>query len=309
MIPKDFYSTGEAAELLQISRSTVSRKFDQGVLSGKKNPITGERFVSRQAIITFMSQHNLPVDPLNLGKKKILVGTPDDSLFSILERLLRGDERIQMDRVFFGSDVLVKSSKEPPDLVILDEELSDIPILDIGRSLPRVLGKNVKILALTRSQGPAVQREWEPNRVFPRADLKEISSRKEIYSLLEVPESHVQEPERFTHVRAWPRVTIHLPVQICLYRLRTPYHRDRGKAWVENISCGGTFLSGIELENGLIPCEPFGILLHIRQEPLTNWRAHGRVIRLRSDGFLTAGIRFTKISKPNLKMIQNLSHG
>jgi hypothetical protein len=55
MILKEFYSTGEAAQILNISRSTVSHKFDVGLLKGKKNPITGERFVSGESIVALIS--------------------------------------------------------------------------------------------------------------------------------------------------------------------------------------------------------------------------------------------------------------
>ncbi|MFH1332442.1 MAG: hypothetical protein ABIH63_04135 [archaeon] len=44
------FSTGEAAVMLEISRSTVSRMFDKGVLYGVKNPLTHERMVSFNSI-------------------------------------------------------------------------------------------------------------------------------------------------------------------------------------------------------------------------------------------------------------------
>jgi excisionase family DNA binding protein len=74
MDTKRYYTTGEAADLLNISRSTISRKFDRGVLFGKKNPITGERMISRESIATLMQQFNLPGEALVIEKKRILLG-------------------------------------------------------------------------------------------------------------------------------------------------------------------------------------------------------------------------------------------
>jgi excisionase family DNA binding protein len=62
MISKEFYTTGEAAELLNISRSTVSRKFDRSMIVGEKNPITGERRISRESLLALAKRYNLPIE-------------------------------------------------------------------------------------------------------------------------------------------------------------------------------------------------------------------------------------------------------
>ena len=96
MTSKDFLTTGEAAKLVSISRSTISRNFDKGIFQGKKNPVTGERLISRESLISFMQQYNLPFDGLVLDKKKILLGTADDHLFSLVQRILTADDRLEI---------------------------------------------------------------------------------------------------------------------------------------------------------------------------------------------------------------------
>jgi hypothetical protein len=96
-------------------------------------------------------------------------------------------------------------------------------------------------------------------------------------------------------------------LKIGMYSVRTPYRRDSGIAVMENISMGGAYLSGIELEGGMLPCEPFRISLSADQEPLKNWRAHCKVVRLQSNGSLVAGVQFTRVPKASLKMIEALS--
>jgi hypothetical protein len=76
---------------------------------------------------------------------------------------------------------------------------------------------------------------------------------------------------------------------------------------MENISYGGSFLSDIHLEKGMIPSEPFRFLLEVDQPPLTNWRAHCKVVRLQSNGTLTAGVQFMRLSKANRKMLETIS--
>jgi len=139
-----------------------------------------------------------------------------------------------------------------------------------------------------------------------REALNQKELRRRFYSLLELLEGPGMR-EMVEHQRKWPRLRTHLPAKMTIYRLRTPRRRDLGKAMVEDISCGGAYLSGIEMEKGEIPCEPFGILVEVDQEPLKHWRAHCKLARLMSNGSLTAGVQFVRISKSNFEMIQALS--
>jgi excisionase family DNA binding protein len=57
MSDSEYLSTGEAAKVLGISRSTVARRFDEGALRGKAHPITGERLISNESITHFFEDH------------------------------------------------------------------------------------------------------------------------------------------------------------------------------------------------------------------------------------------------------------
>lgn len=309
MTSKEFLTTGEAARLVNISRSTISRNFDKGIFQGKKNPITGERMISRESLINFMKQFNLPVDNLSLEKKRILVGTFDDHLFSQLQRVLSEDGRVELERARFGGDVLISCSKTLPGLLILDEELADIPCMEIIRSLRRMITdqQGLKILCSAKSRNSRRCLEWGADEVLPKesSDLEEWG--KMIYTFLNIPRELPEEETNYRHQRRWPRMNLHLPLKIGIYSVRTPYRRDMGQATMENISLGGAFLSDIALEGGKIPCEPFRVLLESDQEPLKDWKAHGKVVRLQSNGTVTAGIQFTRVPKASMKMIEDLA--
>ena len=308
MTSKDFLTTGEAAKLVDISRSTISRNFDKGIFQGKKNPITGERFISRESLISFLKQYNLPFDALVLEKKKILLGSADDHLFSLVQRILSEDDRIEVERVGFGGDVLIWSSKNHPDLLILDEELSDIPGAEVIRSLRRMGDlQDLKIVCCAKGRNARRCLEWGADEALDKEGLNQEDLAKTLYSFLNLPEELPEEDQAFNHQRRWPRLPIHLPLKIGMYSVRTPYRRDSGIAVMENISMGGAYLSGIQLEGGMLPCEPFRISLSADQEPLKNWRAHCKVVRLQSNGSLVAGVQFTRVPKASLKMIEALS--
>jgi excisionase family DNA binding protein len=135
MLPKEFYTTGEAAELLRISRSTISRKFDRGGISGKKNPITGERLVARESLITFLKEHNLPIEALIIEKKRVLVVTTDDGFFFLIQKIFGEDNRVKAERESYGRDVLARCSKGKLNLLVIDEKFPDISSADLVRAL------------------------------------------------------------------------------------------------------------------------------------------------------------------------------
>ena len=308
MTSQEFLSTGEAAKLVSISRSTISRDFDKGILQGRKNPITGERFISRESLISFLKQYNLPYDALILEKKKALLGTADDALFSLAQRILSEDDRVEVERVVFGGDILTWCSKNHPDLLIVDEELSDIPSSEVIRSLRRMEElQDLKIICCgkTRSAGRCL--EWGANEALAKEGLTQEDLARTIYSFLNLPEEVTEEDQAFNHQRRWPRLGIHLPLNLGVYPLRTPYRRNSGTALMENISLGGAYLSGLQLDGGVIPCEPFRLLLTADQEPLRDWRAHCKMVRLQSNGTLAAGVQFTRVPKASMKIIQALS--
>ncbi len=58
----EYISTGEAAKMLGTSRLMVQHHFDVKTLKGKKHPITGWRFVSRESVIAFMKKKGVKVD-------------------------------------------------------------------------------------------------------------------------------------------------------------------------------------------------------------------------------------------------------
>jgi excisionase family DNA binding protein len=62
---KDFYTTGEVAKLLGISDRTIKNYCTNGQLGSEKTPITNYRRISKEHLIAFLEQQNLPQSFLN----------------------------------------------------------------------------------------------------------------------------------------------------------------------------------------------------------------------------------------------------
>lgn len=305
----EFLSTGEASELLNISRSTVSRSFDQGILQGKKNPITGERLISRESLIAFMKQYDLPLTAAIIGKKKVLVGSSDEKLQTFIQKALANDQRIHLERVSFGGDVLLQHSKETPDLLIIDEDLPDISSAEVIKSLRRTedptRSKILYGVKFPKGRGT----ELGADDVLVKEGIDRPTLVKKVYQLLDIPEELPQENLAFQHQRRWPRYAISVPAEIGVYSLKAPQKRDSGKAVMENIGMGGAYLAQMQMDQAKLPGEPFRVLLQVTKGPMENFRVHCRVVRLQSNGALSLGLQFVKLPKSNRSMIESVYRG
>ncbi len=306
MVTKEFFSTGEVAEILNISRDTVIRKFDKGILTGKQNPLTGKRYISRESLEAFMKQYELPLDGLALEKKKVLIVTADRGLISHLQETFSTDKRIMLKTAEFGCDALIMCARESPDALIIDENLPDIPSAEVIKSLRRSEEHKVlKIICLSDTDNKILL-ECGADECLEKDKierLREESLAVKAYSLLDLAEKRPAVAQAFGHERRWPRKEIDLPASINFYPLKGPRQHNPGVARVKNISQGGAFVSRIHLERGIIPGEAFRAFLKIDHQPLSHWMARSKVVRLQANGFLEAGVQFVKISKQNLEKI------
>jgi excisionase family DNA binding protein len=54
-----YISTGEAAKMLSVARSTVYRYFDQGILTGEQHPITKLCRIKRASVLALMKKYGM----------------------------------------------------------------------------------------------------------------------------------------------------------------------------------------------------------------------------------------------------------
>jgi len=304
VVTKKYFTTGEVAKLLDISRSTVMRKFDKGIFRGKKNPITGERMVSRESLDTFMKQYNLSWSALGIEKMTILLASADPKLVSIVQKAFSDDESFKVERVEFGCDALYLSSKERPELMIIDESLPDIPAAEIVKSLKRLDENNeLKIICCINADGDtSTWTELGVDECLTKDTIDEELLSKKACQIMNILEE-AQEADQFEHRRHNPRQTVNVPAKITVYPLTNPRQASEGRAIIRNISKGGAFLSPIQFDSGMMPGEPFRLSLTVKDGALSNFEADCKVVRLQSNGSLNAGIQFVSIPAPSEERI------
>jgi len=123
---KDLFTTGEAAEVCQISQQTIIRCFDSGRLEGFRIPGSKFRRIPRQSLIKFMKDNNMPLDSIESGKKKILVVDDDAEIVELIVDVLVRDGRFETKTASSGYEAGISTQQFRPDLILLDYMLPDI---------------------------------------------------------------------------------------------------------------------------------------------------------------------------------------
>ena len=308
LVNKEFYTTGEITVLLDISRSTVSRKFDQGVLKGKKNPITGDRFITYDSLMEYMKQYDLPVICNAETSQKKLVAATGTMVTSIIHEAIGKNNNFDVRCLSHGADAMVMCAQEQVDLLIIDNELQDISGLNMLESLQRMeMVDEMKILCCFDAKGNRQLQESKNVQYIEKKFINVKSMKEKINHILYIRDDADETSFSFKHTRLWPRLPLNLPTDIVICDNIISHKVNKGTAIIKDISYGGAFLSQIQFPLDAYFSRNFIFLMKTDHYPLINFEVESQLIRLKSDKYLNAGIKFLEISHENREKILKLS--
>jgi two-component system OmpR family response regulator len=123
---KDLFTTGEAADICNVSQQTIIRCFDSGRLEGFKVPGSKFRRIPRQSLVKFMKTNKIPLDNLDSGKKKVLIVDDDAEIVELMVNVLSRDGRFDIETASSGYEAGIATEQFRPDLILLDYMLPDV---------------------------------------------------------------------------------------------------------------------------------------------------------------------------------------
>ncbi|TVQ54397.1 MAG: response regulator [Phycisphaerales bacterium] len=123
---KQVFTTGEAAEICNVSQQTIIRCFDSGRLQGFRVPGSRFRRIPRAELIRFMKANEIPIEQLDGGLKRILVVDDDPNIVDMLVDVLGRDERFEIETASNGYDAGLLTEQFKPHLILLDYMLPDL---------------------------------------------------------------------------------------------------------------------------------------------------------------------------------------
>jgi two-component system, OmpR family, response regulator len=126
VLRKAVFTTGEVAEICNVSQQTIIRCFDNGRLRGFRVPGSKFRRIPREALIQFMKENDIPLDQLDVGKKRVLVVDDDPAIVEMLVELLERDGRFEVQTAATGFEAGLRTKDFHPDVMVLDYMLPDV---------------------------------------------------------------------------------------------------------------------------------------------------------------------------------------
>ena len=123
---KELFTTGDAADICNLSQQTIIRCFDSGRLDGFRIPGSRFRRIPRESLMKFMKDNGIPLDNMRSGKKKILLVDDDPEIIELIKDVLVMDGRFEVRTAGTGYEAGMTTQQFKPDLIILDYMLPDI---------------------------------------------------------------------------------------------------------------------------------------------------------------------------------------
>jgi len=152
---KAVYTTGEAAEICNLSQQTIIRCFDSGQLEGFRVPGSRFRRIPREKLIKFMKDNNIPLNGIENDKIRVLVVDDDPEVLELFVDVLKSDGRFEIATAQTGYDAGMLTQRFRPDVVVLDYLLPDINGDKVCRTLredPEL--SKIKILVISGMANP-----------------------------------------------------------------------------------------------------------------------------------------------------------
>jgi len=153
---KAVYTTGDVADICNLSQQTIIRCFDTGQLGGFKVPGSRFRRIPHADLVKFMQDNKIPLGELEDNSIRVLVVDDDELMLEVFVDALKSDGRFEVATAQTGYDAGLMTSKFQPDVVVLDFMLPDINgnlVCKRIRSDPDLTG--IKILAISGVVNPA----------------------------------------------------------------------------------------------------------------------------------------------------------
>jgi excisionase family DNA binding protein len=123
---KELFTTGEAAELCNLSQQTIIRCFDSGRLRGFRIPGSKFRKIPRDSLLKFMKENSIPILTAQTGKKRLLIVDDDAEIVELMTDVLARDGRFEVRTASTGYDAGIMTQKFRPDIILLDYMLPDV---------------------------------------------------------------------------------------------------------------------------------------------------------------------------------------
>jgi len=290
---KEYLTTGEAARVLGVSPSTVIRRFDEGRLTGRRNPVTGRRYIAWASVASYLQAHDTAEHGAPAGQYLILAADTDEATPAALQAALDGRPAVRVRLVHRGCEVCGRALRYHPDLLLINVALPDMSGRDVVRCVRHLPGFADLPVVLCVPPGEAVS-DHDLQELHAAACLHKPWRLGELRDTLDrlLPPGGPEGRPPAKNRRRWPRIPADWPAELTVHLNNRSTPHDRGSARVRNISRGGALLSDIRLREGKLAAGPFTLHLRLTGDAGEDLSVRCRPVRTEANGDVQVGVEF-----------------
>jgi len=151
---KAVYTTGEAAEICNLSQQTIIRCFDSGRLKGFRVPGSKFRRIPYDSLVQFMKDSGIPLNNFSGGKIRVLVVDDDSQTTRVFVDALQNDARFEVVTAHTSYDAGILTEQFRPGIIVINLMLPDINgnlMCKTIRQTPKL--SHIKIMAVSEMIG------------------------------------------------------------------------------------------------------------------------------------------------------------
>lgn len=117
---KAVFSTGEAAQVCNVSQQTIIRCFDSGRLQGFRVPGSKFRRIPRDELIRFMRENDIPLGRIEGQRRRVLCVVSEGSVLREIAAEVKPQDRLEIVIASNGFDAGWAACESHPRLVLID---------------------------------------------------------------------------------------------------------------------------------------------------------------------------------------------
>ena len=143
---KQIFTTGEAAELCNVSQQTIIRCFDNGRLNGFRVPGSRFRRIPREDLIVFMRDNGMSVDVLGTSTPTLLIMETDPLRAADIVEEVGAGRRAEFAIAHDAFEAGIALERNQPDLVVIGSGFDRIDPVAVRRRLDECRGSASKLM-------------------------------------------------------------------------------------------------------------------------------------------------------------------
>jgi len=122
---KEEYTVGDIARMLNVDRTTVFRWVQRGVIEAYSGSPGSNYKITRENLVKYLKEHNLPKKYFNkAGKKKVLIADDNKEILSALEAVFKSEGfKVETTTTGIEAGLLIHTFR--PDVILLDNVFTE----------------------------------------------------------------------------------------------------------------------------------------------------------------------------------------